>query len=351
MRRALIVTTALVVAAGGAYGARAALSRGSGEPAAATSTDKETAKVERRDLVDRASLDGTLGYADSRPLAASVPGTLTAIAAEGSVVERGGALYTVNGDQTVRLLYGSVPAWRTLGPGVSDGVDVRQLEQNLKAMGYSPGTVDKEFTSATADAIERWQRKTGADDTGVLEQGSFVFLPGARRIGALEARLGDQVGGGPVATTTATTRIVTVDLSARRQRLVKVGDRVQVELPTGRTLNGTVTEVGRVAQAAEESGIPGTESAATIAVTITLAKGAQVDGLDEAPVDVGVATGVAEDVLAVPVSALLARADGGYALELAGGGLVTVSTGAYADGWVAVEGNGIAEGTEVVTAA
>jgi multidrug efflux pump subunit AcrA (membrane-fusion protein) len=84
---------------------------------------------------------------------------------------------------------------------------------------------------------------------------------------------------------------------------------------------------------------------------VTLNKGAQVDGLDEAPVDVRVATGVAKGVLAVPVSALLARAEGGYALELPDGTLVPVETGSYADGWVEVEGDGIAAGTKVVTAA
>ena len=150
-----------------------------------------------------------------------------------------------------------------------------------------------------------------------VEQGLFVFLPGPRRVGEHEAKLGDQVGpGSPIATTTATTRVVTIDLSARRQRLVKVGDAVQVELPTGRTVNGTVTEVGRVATPAENEGQPGVGDA-TIAVTITLARAAQVDGLDEAPVDVGIATGVAKGVLAVPVAALLATAEGGYALELA----------------------------------
>ena len=352
MRRFLIVTTLLVVAAAGVYGARAALTRRSNDPPATSNAKRDTATVEKRDLVDRAALDGTLGYADARPLAAGVPGTLTAIAAEGKIVERGGVLYTVNGDQTVRLLYGSVPAWRTLGVGMSDGVDVRQLEQNLDAMGYDPGTVDKTFTSATASALKKWQRKIGVDDTGVLEQGSFVFLPGPRRIGAHDARLGDQVGpGATVTTTTATTRTVTIDLSARRQRLMKPGDRVRVELPTGRTVDGTVTDVGRVAQPLEDTGVPGGGGDATITVTVTLNKGAQVDGLDEAPVDVQVATGVAKGVLAVPVPTLLARAEGGYALELADGTLVPVETGSYADGWVEVEGQGIAEGTKVVTPA
>lgn len=352
MKRALIITTAIVVAAGGAYGARAALTRDASDPAAATPTDRETTAIEVRDLVDRATLDGTLGYADERVLPGSRPGTLTAIAAEGKIVERGEALYVVDGDRKVRLLYGSIPAWRPFRAGMSDGVDVKQLEQNLKALGFSPGTVDEEFTSASEAALKDWQDAIGVAETGVLEQGSFVFLPGPRRIGEHQAKLGDQVGpGSPVTVTTSTTRVVTVDLSARRQRLVKAGDAVQIELPTGRIVNGTVTEVGKVATASSDQGIPGADADATIAVTITLAKNAQVDGLDEAPVEVLVATDVAEGVLAVPVSALLATAGGGYALELTDGTLVPVETGSFADGWVEVEGDGLAAGTRVVTAA
>jgi hypothetical protein len=54
------------------------------------------------------------------------------------------------------------------------------------------------------------------------------------------------------------------------------------------------------------------------------------------------------------VSALLARASGGYALEVVDGSttrLVSVETGSYADGYVEVSGSGISEGTKVVTAA
>lgn len=352
MKRVLIAIGVLAVAAGGGLGARAALVRRPSEPPAAAG-ERHTATVQRKDLIDRATLNGTLGYADARSLSGGTPGTITALAAEGSVVDRGGALYRVDGE-AVRLLFGSLPVWRTLGPGVSNGADVKQLEENLHALGYRPGTVDGHWTADTTAAVKRWQDATGVDETGVLAQGSFVFLPGARRIGAHQAKVGDQVGpGAQIATTTATTRTVTVDLAARRQRLVKEGDRVQVELPTGRVVNATVTDVGRVAKAPEDADQPGGGGDPTITVTIALDPKATVDGLDEAPVEVRVATSISKGVLAVPVSALLARAQGGYALEVVDGAttrLVPVETGAYADGYVEVSGSGIAEGTKVVTA-
>ena len=56
-------------------------------------------------------------------------------------------------------------------------------------------------------------------------------------------------------------------------------------------------------------------------------------------------------MLAVPVEALLALAEGGYAVELAHDdgttSLVAVELGAFADGWVEVTGD-VAEGDEVV---
>jgi hypothetical protein len=144
----------------------------------------------------------------------------------------------------------------------------------------------------------------------------------------------------------STRRQVTVDLDATRQDLVHAGDAVTVELPTGREARGRVEAVGKVAeQPAEEGGDP------TIAVTIGLrGRAAHGSGLDQAPVDVGVAVERREDVLAVPVKALLARQGGGFAVELAGSGrIVPVRPGLYADDLVEVEG-ALREGDTVVTA-
>ncbi|MDP1819740.1 MAG: hypothetical protein Q8K58_07560 [Acidimicrobiales bacterium] len=58
----------------------------------------------------------------------------------------------------------------------------------------------------------------------------------------------------------------------------------------------------------------------------------------------------------MPVTALLALAEGGYAVELVSGAgsgarLVPVEVGTHADGWVGIEGDGIEPGAAVVVPA
>jgi len=75
---------------------------------------------------------------------------------------------------------------------------------------------------------------------------------------------------------------------------------------------------------------------------------------DQAPVQVGITTASVHNALVVPVTALLARSGGGYAVEVVGEGtsnhLVPVSLGLFddAEGLVQVTGSALAGGQEVV---
>jgi hypothetical protein len=72
------------------------------------------------------------------------------------------------------------------------------------------------------------------------------------------------------------------------------------------------------------------------------------------PVQVALAVQSARDVLAVPVTALLMLAGGGYGLEVVAPSgahhLVGVTPGLFASGRVQVSGAGITAGTRVVVA-
>ena len=76
--------------------------------------------------------------------------------------------------------------------------------------------------------------------------------------------------------------------------------------------------------------------------------------LDQAPVGVQITTGRVRDALSVPVTALVARAGGGYAVETVAGdgrhGLVPVKLGMFdpAGGRVQVESPRLSAGQRVV---
>jgi peptidoglycan hydrolase-like protein with peptidoglycan-binding domain len=326
---------------------------GGGGAAAASATTRNgvrtgTATVERRDLVERESVDGTLGYADSRTVASPRQGTLTAAPDAGAVVERGQSLFAVDG-RGVPLLYGVVPMYRTLASGVDDGYDVLQLEANLVALGYATSAqlkVDGHFDTATAAAVRRWQKALGLDQTGSVSTQDLVFQPGAVRVTKVDPQLGASVGpGAAVLEATGTDRAVSIRLDAAQQSLVHVGDAEQVELPDGSVVDASVSKVGAVASK------EGQESSAKIDVELKLTDPTKAGTLDAAPVTARLTKASTKNALVVPVASLLALAEGGYALEVVDGGrhrLVAVKLGAFADGSVAVEGDVHAGDTVVV---
>jgi peptidoglycan hydrolase-like protein with peptidoglycan-binding domain len=303
--------------------------------------------VERRDLVERENVGGTLGYGATTDGASPRAGTLTRVPPAGSVVSRGEALFDVDAEP-VPVLYGDLPLYRDLRSGVSDGADVRQLEENLTELGYGVSLiVDEHFDGATSAALRQWQADLGVERTGALHRSDVVLTDGPVRVAEVVAKKGSSVGPGqPVLRTTGTRRLVTVRLEVTRQSLAQVGAPAGVVLPDRREVPGTVMAVGTVASRDGNSG------AAKIDVTVALDDDAAAGSLAEAPVEVRLTRATAEDALVVPVRALLALAEGGYAVEAVHRGarrLVAVDLGAFADGYVQVTGD-IRPGARVVVA-
>src|SRR5258708_5025602 len=96
-----------------------------------------TAPLARRTLTESSTVDGTLGYGSTFDLYDRVSGTFTWLPVVGAVIGRGGTLWRVN-NEPIALMYGSVPAYRTLKEGVSAGPDVTELNENLVDLGYDP---------------------------------------------------------------------------------------------------------------------------------------------------------------------------------------------------------------------
>jgi peptidoglycan hydrolase-like protein with peptidoglycan-binding domain len=340
---AIVVSAALLYLRGDHPGAAA-----SGAPPASSTL----ATVEKRTLSSRVQVNGTLGYVGSYQVINGAQGHWTSLPAVGQVISQGQTIYSVDGSPVV-LFYGTTPAYRDFRLGMSDGEDVKELEQNLLALGFGNSSnlvASGHFDSFDVAAVKRWQKAMGLAQTGVLSLGQVVFLPGAIRITSVSATLGAMAQpGAPMATASSTTRRVVVNLSANQQASVKVGDKVSITLPNHQTTDGVVTSVGTVATSSN-GGTP------TIEVDITPKDPAATGTLDAAPVSVSIVTASVSDVLAVPVTALLAQSDGAYAVEVVDAGgqhrLIPVTLGLFDDseGLVQVEGAGLAAGLKVVVA-
>ncbi len=324
------------------------------------------ASVEARDLVVADTYAGQLGYGEARDHVTDRAGVVTTVAATGSTVDVGGSLFSVDFEPTV-VLRGAVPAYRALDVDANDGPDIAQLEQALVDLGHGGTgsgavTVDEHFDADTAAAVERWEDALGrAAPDGRVELGDLAFAAGPVRVGTISADVGTRVQeGSTVLQATPTDHVVTVDLDASRSNELEPGTKVGLTMPDGAETTGTVATIGTEADASEdqqEGGlVPGGSGGPTVPVTITLDDPAAAAAFDTGAVDVAIERSREDGATAVPVLALLALAEGGYAVQLPGaadapGRLVGVEIGTYADGWVGVTGDGIEPGVEVVVPA
>jgi hypothetical protein len=310
--------------------------------ATAPAASANTATVRAGKLSAAVSREGTLTYRarpDGSPFAVInyARGTYTELPEAGDEVECGGVLYRVDA-KPVLLLCGTVPAYRALHPGDA-GQDVRQLNRNLHVGGAGAA-----FTTKTKKALEALQRRKGVHVNGALALGDAVFLPEAVRIAKVTGQLGGSARPGARALdATSGTLHVQVNLDPSEQGQVKRGDSAQITLPGNTTVAGKVEGFGRVAEA--PAGQDSSAADATIPTSISLDDPRKARGLDKAPVGVDIITAGVDNALSVPVTALVGKSGGGFAVEVVRAGarrdLVAVQVGLFdtAGGRVQVEGD------------
>jgi multidrug efflux pump subunit AcrA (membrane-fusion protein) len=346
----------VVAAAGAAWRA------GAFSPAAASGTGQQaappaTSPVTRQDLSAVTPVTATLGYAGSYTVTGRGSGTLTWLPSPGQVISQGQALYRVDNGSPVVLLYGSVPDWRAMAEGTT-GQDVSQLNHDLVDLGYASRAdvtaLGWDYYSwETAAGVQNLEGHLGvASPPGTLSLGQVVFEPQALRVSQVTGSLGGTATG-PVLAAASQQHIVTINLNASQQSQVQAGDKVTVTLPDGAATPGVVSSVGTVA--ATTPGSAGSGSTTTIPVQVTLTDPGAAGTLVQAPVTVNITTASVKNALAVPVTALLAQASGGYQVEVAGPGdtrrWVAVQPGIFDDasGLVQVTG-ALTPGQRVVVA-
>jgi hypothetical protein len=320
-RKTWVLAAASVLAAAAAIGGVVVVSGGRQATPATQESTVNTAMVARGKLSDMVSQYGILSYrarSDGSPYAVinRARGTYTKLPDAGDKVACGAVLYRVN-NKPVLLLCGSTPAYRSLSEGDS-GPDVTELNANLVHLGYATRAQldpsSHRFSSATASALEKLQAKLGEDRTGSLDLGQAVSLPQSVRIAQVTGELGGPAQpGAQVAQATSDTLEVQVALDPSQQDEVKRGDRVQITLPDNTSVTGKVERLGRVAQV--PAGQDNT-AGATIPAYISLDHPQQAGGLDKAPVHVNITTKGVENALNVPVTAIVGRSGGGFAVEI-----------------------------------
>ncbi len=136
-----------------------------------------------------------------------------------------------------------------------------------------------------------------------------------------------------------------------------VGGRVEtvgnVAVCPGGSGSGTGNGSSAADQSPCESSGSGNDSTPTVTVTIALDSVPPGATLDQAPVNVNITTERADNVLAVPVNALLALSGGGFGVEVVTGTtgatshLLGVTTGLYSNTLVQVSGAGLTAGMRV----
>jgi HlyD family secretion protein/Putative peptidoglycan binding domain len=325
-----------------------------------------TAPVEVRDLVLTDEYDGELGFGESKAVTAGRSGVVTGVVPVGTIVGQGDVLFHIDLQPTV-LLHGDVPAFRDLSVDSDPGADITQLEQALVDLGFGDGiTVDGTFTDATADAVKAWEEALGrSDPDGVVTLGDVVFAPTDLRVAEVTADTGTQVqSGADVVQVTATTKVVTLGLTVDQVANVEAGTPVTVKLPDDTEATGKIVDVatepttdGGSDPAAGGDGGGGDGGEETYPVTVALDDPAAADAYESGTVDVHVERSRTEDATAVPVIALLALREGGYAVQVVddtqpeGYKLVPVEVGTIADEWAQISGDGIEAGAEVVVPA
>jgi peptidoglycan hydrolase-like protein with peptidoglycan-binding domain len=365
----IVVAAAVALVAVGVGGVGGGGGDGTGSPSggepAGGDLPPATATVAETNLTQTEQVQGTLSYGVPQGVTSRSGGTLTWLPAEGATVGLGQPVYQVDGKPVV-LIHGLVPPYRTLHTGV-EGVDAAQLEQSLADLGYTGFEVDDAYTWSTATAVMQWQHDLGLEQTGTVEVDDVVVAAGDIRVALHGLPVGWVLtpdANETVLTYSGSTRVVTVALDVAKQHLVHQGIEATVTLPDGTEVGGAVAGVGTVATTAT-SATPGSSGSSdptsetdgsdssdppTVTVTIEIDDQEALGAYDAAPVDVVLVSDTREDVLAVPVSALVALAEGGYGVEVVDGNQVSyvpVDTGMFAGGQVEISGDGIAEGTVV----
>lgn len=271
----------------------------------AAETAESTSEVRRQTLRSSDEFNGDLGFGDTRELVSGADGVITWLPEDDCVIVPGDVIWEIN-RQPVPYLDGAIPMYRDLFWGATKGDDILQLETLLVELGHGPENwvPDNSFNRTTRNAVKELQRAYGMTDNGALGQTEVVFGTAPLRV-ANAAHVGDATNNGPILTVTDAIADVTVDTTSRQLATFQNAPDVVIVLADGRELDATIDEIK--ATPADDQGRFGYRVTYVVADEVGQAQ----------PVKVRIEQMLAEDALTVPVDALIALTEGGYAVEVA----------------------------------
>jgi peptidoglycan hydrolase-like protein with peptidoglycan-binding domain len=259
--------------------------------------------------------------------------TITSIVSVNTMLQSGDILYSVDGKPIVAL-DGTLPVWRAISIGTTDGDDIRQLEASLVALGFDPNqkvAINSHFDASTSAMVKTWQASLGVTVTGSIPFGSVVFLPALSRVTTVLQPVGAKVSDADsILTVAAATQHVVINVPAADRAQVAPGLTVQIG-QNGSPVEGQVIQLRSAIQngvAVVQAIIKPNQSLERVAAGAT--------------VKVSVVLVKARNVLLAPAAALVSRLDGSYAVQV---GLT--QTTAH---WVTVQLLGVSGSTAAISA-
>ena len=127
---------------------------------ASSSTEKTleltTVKISKGDLAKKEEYNGTLSQVDKAVLNSSITGVITYLPEEGTVINYGQVLYSLDNKPGI-ILEGSTPFYRNIDLTSYDGPDIKQVEEGLISLGYAEEdfVADEKFDEITSSMLNK----------------------------------------------------------------------------------------------------------------------------------------------------------------------------------------------------
>lgn len=275
----------------------------------ADDTDGQDEQIIVIDAVGRATLQdtvivrGNISREARFTVTAATPQRVTAVSVEvDGEVQEGDELLRLDG-RPMLAVGGTTPYWRPLDRFADDGPDVEMLEQFLADEGYSPGTINQDFSSLTRDALEEWQEDHSYPADGRFLPTDLAIQEWPATVGGIPVELGDTVSPGQ-----PLVRFVESELAVSIR--VDPTDRSRLDVGLPATITVTASDIEAVGTISELSDAPEVDGQGVERYPGEVVINGELALVEGAAVRVEVVLAEVLDALVVPVASVMLGGSG-----------------------------------------